>query len=112
MHARLVEGVTPFNNALQMPDVAANLNVNSDLGRALLDEIVTQQAAMIAYLNDFKLLMMLTLAMIPLVLIIRAARTGGRRKASGSRDRLDSHGRRANSFLIISVCSPSAGTGP
>ena len=40
----------------------------------MLDEIVTQQAAMIAYLNDFKLLMILTLAMIPLVLIIRAAR--------------------------------------
>ena len=38
----------------------------------MLDAIVTQQAAMIAYLNDFKLLMMLTLAMVPLVLIIRA----------------------------------------
>jgi MFS transporter, DHA2 family, multidrug resistance protein len=72
MHARIVEGVTPFNNALQMPDVAMNLNVNTDLGRAMLDEIVTQQAAMIAYLNDFKLLMILTLAMIPMVLIIRA----------------------------------------
>ncbi|HTT48800.1 MAG TPA: DHA2 family efflux MFS transporter permease subunit, partial [Pseudolabrys sp.] len=73
MHARLTESVTPFNNALQMPDVTTTLNVNSDLGRAILDEIVTQQAAMIAYLNDFKLLMALTLAMIPLVLIIRAA---------------------------------------
>jgi DHA2 family multidrug resistance protein len=72
MHARIVEGVTPFNNALQMPDVAMHLNVNTDLGRAMLDEIVTQQAAMIAYLNDFKLLMILTLAMIPMVLIIRA----------------------------------------
>jgi len=29
---------------------------------------------MIAYLNDFKLLMILTLATMPLVLIIRAAR--------------------------------------
>ena len=29
---------------------------------------------MIAYLNDFKLLMILTLAMIPLVLIIRATK--------------------------------------
>ena len=38
----------------------------------MLDGIVTQQAAMIAYLNDFKLLMILTLAMIPLILIIRA----------------------------------------
>jgi DHA2 family multidrug resistance protein len=72
MHARLVEGLTPFNDALQMQDVAPNLNVNSDLGRAMLDGLVTQQAAMIAYLNDFKLLMILTLAMIPLILIIRA----------------------------------------
>jgi len=80
MHARIVEGVTPFNNALQMQDVASTLNVNSDLGRAMLDESVTQQAAMIAYLNDFKLLMVLTLAMIPLVLIIRA---GGQVRSAG-----------------------------
>jgi len=74
MHARLTEQVTPFNGALQMPDVAANLNVHTDAGRALLDMIVTQQAAMLAYINDFKLLMILTLATIPLVLIIGRAR--------------------------------------
>jgi len=73
MHARIVESVTPFNDALQMPDVAVNLNVNTDTGRALLDQIVTQQAAMIAYLNDFKLLMILTLMMVPLVLLISTA---------------------------------------
>ena len=77
MHARLVEQVTPFNNALQMPELAANLNANTEAGRALLDMIVTQQASMIAYLNDFYLLMILTLAMIPLVLIIRAAKSPG-----------------------------------
>jgi DHA2 family multidrug resistance protein len=38
----------------------------------MLDGLVTQQAAIIAYLNDFKLLMILTLAMIPMILIIRA----------------------------------------
>jgi MFS transporter, DHA2 family, multidrug resistance protein len=70
MHARITESLTPFNDALQMPDVARTLNVHSDMGRALLDAIVTQQAAMIAYLNDYKLLMVLTLAMAPLVLII------------------------------------------
>jgi MFS transporter, DHA2 family, multidrug resistance protein len=70
MHARIVESVTPFNDALQMPDVATHLNLNTDMGRAMLDGIVTQQAAMIAYLNDFKLLMILTLAMVPMVLII------------------------------------------
>jgi len=70
MHARLTEQVTPFNDALQMPDVARNMDVHTDAGRALLDTIVTQQASMLAYLNDFKLLMILTLAVIPLVLII------------------------------------------
>jgi DHA2 family multidrug resistance protein len=74
MHARIAEGVTPFNSALQMPDVANNLNINSELGKAMLDGIVTQQAAMIAYLNDFKLLMILTLVMVPMVLIIGNAK--------------------------------------
>src|SRR5580765_5323778 len=74
MHARLTEQVTPFNDALQMPDVAGNLNVHTDTGRALLDAIVTQQASMLAYLNDFKLLMVLTLAVIPLILIIGRTR--------------------------------------
>ena len=73
MHARIGEAVTPFNDSLQMPDVANNLNLNTDIGRAMLDGIVTQQAALIAYLNDFKLLMVLTLAMMPLVLLIGTA---------------------------------------
>jgi DHA2 family multidrug resistance protein len=82
MHARIVEGVTPFNNALQFPDVANNMNLGSDTGRAMLDGIVTQQAALIAYLNDFKLLMILTLAMVPLVLLIGTAqRSPGAAKA-------------------------------
>jgi DHA2 family multidrug resistance protein len=82
MHARLVEDVTPFNDALQMPDVSAILNITTDKGRAMLDDIVTRQASLIAYLNDFKLLMMLTLAVIPLIFIIGRSRramapTGG-----------------------------------
>jgi MFS transporter, DHA2 family, multidrug resistance protein len=56
-----------------MPDVHHILNMATDTGRAMMDLIVTQQAAMIAYLNDYKLLMILTFAMMPLVLIIRAA---------------------------------------
>jgi DHA2 family multidrug resistance protein len=70
MHARLSESVTPFNDALQMPDVASHLDTHSELGRAMLDVMVTKQAAMIAYINDYWLLMVLTLAMIPLILII------------------------------------------
>jgi DHA2 family multidrug resistance protein len=74
MHARLTEQVTPFNNALQMPDVHSLLDMATGGGRALMDVIITRQAAMIAYLNDFKLLMILTLAMIPLILIIGSSR--------------------------------------
>jgi DHA2 family multidrug resistance protein len=75
MHARLAEDVTPFNNALQMPDVSSILNITTDSGRALLDGIVTQQANLIAYLNDYKLLMYLTLIVIPLIFIIGKTKT-------------------------------------
>jgi MFS transporter, DHA2 family, multidrug resistance protein len=73
MHARLAAQVTPFNDALQMPDVHRILDLTTAAGREMMDLVITQQANMIAYLNDFKLLMILTLAMMPLVLIIRAA---------------------------------------
>ncbi len=109
MHARLGESVTPFNQALQMPDVAAILNLLTDTGRAMLDGIVTQQAAMIAYLNDFKLLMLLTLGDAAGVRdrqIAAATRRG--KPAERPRDGLTL----ANSFLIFSVCCPSAGTAP
>jgi DHA2 family multidrug resistance protein len=74
MHARLGEGITPFNGNLQMQDVASNLNLATDTGKAMLDGMITQQAALIAYLNDFKLLMVLTLAMVPLVMLIGTAK--------------------------------------
>jgi DHA2 family multidrug resistance protein len=74
MHARLVENVTPFNQALQWPDVHRLLDLSTDAGRALMDEIVTQQAVLLAYLNDYKLLMFLTLAVIPLIFIIGSSK--------------------------------------
>jgi DHA2 family multidrug resistance protein len=74
MHERLGESVTPFNQALQMPDVASILNLGTDTGRALMDQIVTQQAAVIAYANDFKLMMILTIIVMPLVFVIGKSR--------------------------------------
>ncbi len=73
MHARLAAQVTPFNDALRMPDVHRILDMTTAAGRAMMDVMITQQAAMIAYLNDYKLLMVLTIATMPLVLIIRSA---------------------------------------
>jgi DHA2 family multidrug resistance protein len=77
MHAHLTEFITPFNNALQAPDVSAILNMATDTGRALLDLMVTQQATIIAYANDFKLLMYLTLATFPFVFLIGSSRMSG-----------------------------------
>jgi DHA2 family multidrug resistance protein len=74
MHARLAESVTPFNSALQWPDVQRYLDLTTDTGRALMDTIVTQQAMLLAYLNDYKLLMYLTFAVIPLIFIIGSSR--------------------------------------
>jgi DHA2 family multidrug resistance protein len=75
MHARIVESVTPFNGAFQMQDIAGTLNLNTDAGRAMVDGMVTKQASIIAYQNDYKLLMYLTLATLPLLLVLGVAKT-------------------------------------
>ena len=78
MHARLMESVTPFNDALRQ--AGPLLDPSTDTGRALIDSMVTQQAAIIAYQNDFKMLMVFTIAMMPLLLLIGTSR--GRRTVS------------------------------
>lgn len=45
-------------------------------GLAALNAFITRQAAMIAYMDDFKLLLVLTIAVAPLVLLMRAGRRG------------------------------------
>jgi MFS transporter, DHA2 family, multidrug resistance protein len=46
----------------------------SNYGLAVMDQAIYQQAQMIAYLNDFKLMFVATLLVVPLVLLIRPAR--------------------------------------
>jgi DHA2 family multidrug resistance protein len=75
MHAHLAEFITPFNDALQAPGVSSILNLATPTGRAMAEAMITQQAAIIAYANDFKLLMWLKLATIPLVFFIGSSRT-------------------------------------
>jgi DHA2 family multidrug resistance protein len=45
-------------------------------GRAALDAIVTQQAQIIAYIDDYKLLMIATLVAVPLLIVFRQAGGG------------------------------------
>ena len=44
-------------------------------GRAALDQVIQTQASIISYIDDFKLMMILSLAAIPLVLLLRSAPT-------------------------------------
>jgi MFS transporter, DHA2 family, multidrug resistance protein len=74
MHARLAESVTPFNNALQMPNVTGTIDLATDAGRMLLDSIMTQQATIIAYANNYKLMLILALAAMPMVLFVGSSR--------------------------------------
>lgn len=70
LRARLVENVTDFNMGLSDP-LAAALNPATETGRALLEQLVQRQATILAYANDFKLMMVLCLLTIPFVFLIK-----------------------------------------
>ena len=69
-YAILSEHINPFNHALQMPNVAGMINMNSDLGRGLADAMVAVQAQIIAFSQDYQLVMVFILASIPLAIMI------------------------------------------
>jgi DHA2 family multidrug resistance protein len=71
-HAEIGAYVTPFNRAFDAWPIKHFLDPMVASGRATLDAMVTEQASWIAYLDDFKLLMLLSLAVMPLLLIIKA----------------------------------------
>jgi MFS transporter, DHA2 family, multidrug resistance protein len=74
MHAQLAEYITPFNTALQVQDVLAVIDPATDAGRALIDNMLTQQATIIGFSNSFKLLMILSLVSLPFLLIIGSSK--------------------------------------
>ena len=137
-YSQLAEHITPFNDALQSPDVTRWIDLATDQGRALADQMMTLQAAIMAYAIDYTLLTAICALSIPFVFAIgsTASLRGGRswrgdgvavirarrRRAPGrcrDHDRGMVRARRcgprndsANSFRTFSVCSPSAGTRP
>ena len=68
-HSEIAEHVTLANRMFEVPAIAQFWNPVSAAGRAALDAIVTRQAQIIAYIDDYKLLMIATLAVIPLLII-------------------------------------------
>jgi DHA2 family multidrug resistance protein len=72
-HANIAAYLTPFNHGFAAPAVMHALNPLTAAGRAALDGLISLQAVIISYTDDFKLLMILSLAVMPLVLLLRKA---------------------------------------
>ncbi|MGH7101053.1 MAG: DHA2 family efflux MFS transporter permease subunit [Acetobacteraceae bacterium] len=78
-HAAIAAHLSPFDRVLQQPPFAHIYNPHTAHGLVALNNAVTHQAAMIAYIDDFKLMMILTLVTAPLVLLMRSPPTGKQR---------------------------------
>jgi DHA2 family multidrug resistance protein len=71
VHSRLVEWLRPDNPLAQPPFLAPPFSLTDPSGIAALNHEVTRQAAMIGYLDDFKLMMIVILCSLPLLLLVR-----------------------------------------
>ena len=71
MHASLAEHVTPLNRLFELPWAHRFWDPSTSQGVAMLNAEVTRQSSIIAYGNDFYLLMVLALAMLVLLPLMR-----------------------------------------
>jgi DHA2 family multidrug resistance protein len=75
-HADIAQHVTAVNRGFESPTIAQFWNPLTAAGRAALDAMITQQAQIIAYIDEYKLLMIATLAVIPLLLVFKKTSGG------------------------------------
>jgi DHA2 family multidrug resistance protein len=76
-HASIVTHINPVNRALESGVIAQYWNPMTAAGRAALDAVVTRQAQIIAYIDDYKMLMIATLAVLPLLMVFKRPSTKG-----------------------------------
>jgi DHA2 family multidrug resistance protein len=68
-HADIASQVTAVNRAFEGQTITQFLSPVTAAGRAALDQMVTKQAVIISYIDDYKLLLLSTLAVAPLVFL-------------------------------------------
>jgi DHA2 family multidrug resistance protein len=71
-HAEIGSQLSMFRQSLRPEMLGGLLDWTTTGGAAALNAEVTRQSLMIAYLNDFRLMMYLTLFAVPLLLLLRA----------------------------------------
>jgi DHA2 family multidrug resistance protein len=74
VHSRLMEGLRPDNPLTQVPGLPHWFDMTTAHGIATINQEVTRQAAMIGYIDDFALMLIVILASIPLLLLVRVPR--------------------------------------
>jgi DHA2 family multidrug resistance protein len=84
MHARIAEGITPFHRGLQNAGAYLFWNSVTVSGKAALNAEVTRQASIIAYANDFKFMLCISLATAVLLLLLRRPPVAAAPSVAGS----------------------------
>ena len=74
LHAALGEHVTPYNMHGNMAAMSAHVGAHNAQGMMMLDRFITNQSQMVAYIDDFRLMMILTLLTFPFLLIFRRSK--------------------------------------
>jgi DHA2 family multidrug resistance protein len=83
-HAEIAAGITPFDRVLQMGDYTSRvLNPLTHRGAALLDDMIMRQARIIAYNNDFRLMI---LTIVPPLLLLAFMRRHARPEPAAGDD--------------------------
>jgi DHA2 family multidrug resistance protein len=80
-HAQLATTLTPGSPGLQQLPSLIDPTTPSGLG--MINALVNQQSALIAYISDFRFMMVVTVVAIPLLLLIRPPRRGAGAAAGG-----------------------------
>jgi DHA2 family multidrug resistance protein len=70
-HAYLSENITPENIGINWLQIPESMMQNGEAVLMALDGEITRQAATIAYINDFKIMMWLVICIAPMVLLLR-----------------------------------------
>jgi DHA2 family multidrug resistance protein len=75
-HEDLAAHVTNSSTALLDASTADRFGIAGDTAMAMVNAEINRQAAMVAYIDDFWLMMWVTLAAVPLVLLLRPPKPG------------------------------------
>jgi DHA2 family multidrug resistance protein len=81
VYAVLSQHINPFNHAMQMPNVRGMIDMSTDAGRALADVMVALQAQIIAFSQDYQMVMLFTLCAIPLGFMIGSTKAALRKQS-------------------------------